>query len=163
MQSTEKEACLRVLLAVARADGVVDEEEERTLAVVADQVGLSGPSGAVLDVDAELARLRSPDARQLVVRAAHAMANVDGVCAPQELALLRKIHAAFGEAAPDLEMAEQQWASRMSDAREGLARATSTFLRAVASLGDAPGASYERLVQELDASKRAALGRALHA
>jgi tellurite resistance protein len=163
MQPAEKEACLRILLAIARADGVVDEEEERTLAVVAAEVGLSGPSDATLDVDAELARVRSPEARELLVRAAHAMANVDGTCAPEELALLRKIHAAFGAAAPPVEVAEQQWASRMVDARESLARATAQFLRAVSSLGDAPGASYERLVQELDASKRAALGRAMRA
>jgi len=164
MERSERDACLRVLLAVARADGVVDEEERRTLAVVAAEVGESAPSDAHIDLEAELAKLHSSEARARVLSAAHAIAAVDGRCSPEEYAVLQRIHAALGgDAVPDIEVASREWASRMGDARDGIDRATSEFLHAVASLGDASNQAYEGLVQELDGKKRAALRRALDA
>jgi tellurite resistance protein len=162
MKRSEKEASLRVLLAVARADGVVDPEERRTLGVVAAQVGIPDPSDGPIDLEAELARLVSPEARERVVSAAHAMANVDGRCSPQEHAVLQRIHAVLGgDGTPDLPVAQREWASRMGTARQGIDRATAEFLRAVASLGDASNVAYRQLVEELDEKKRGALRKAM--
>jgi len=161
MERSEKEASLRVLLAVARADGVVDPEERRTLAVLASEVGVADPSSGAIDLDAELARLRSPEARQRVLDAAHAMANVDGRCSPEEYAVLERIHAALGAGKPGIEVAEREWASRMKGARQGIDQATAEFLHAVAALGESSNVAYTRLVQELDEKKRGALRKAI--
>jgi tellurite resistance protein len=164
MDRVEKEATVRVLLTVARADGVVDDDERRTLGVVAAAIGVPGPVDRTVDLEAELVRVRSPEARELLVTAAHAMANIDGRCTPEEYAILARIHeVVWYDGMPDIEAAEREWATRMSDVRDIMSRATAQFLHAVAALGDAPSVSYEALVQELDGKKRAALGRALGA
>src|ERR1019366_2995158 len=99
--------------------------------------GSSSSLDGAIDLEAELAKLRSPEARKFALTAAHAVANVDGQCSAEEYALLRRIHAALAiDAAPDIEVVGREWAAKMGDAREEIARATTEFLHEVARLGD---------------------------
>ena len=162
--AAEARAVLRVLLAVAAADGSIDDEELQTLAIVGDQMGAKPDSARAIDVDAELRSILTPPARDLTVRAALAIAAVDGVCTPEEHALLERIDAAFGRKSSReiLVGSEQQWLARMGDAREALARATDDFLHALARRsGSTDAAVYDALLSQLDDRKRKALGAAL--
>lgn len=51
---------------------------------------------ADIDVDAELAKVTTTEAKEQLYRSAHFMANADGVAAPEEKALLARIDAALG-------------------------------------------------------------------
>ncbi len=160
----EARAVLRVLLAVAAADGAIDDEELQTLAVVGDQMGAKPDGARAIDVDAELRSILSPPARDLTVRAALAIAAVDGICTPEEHSLLERIDAAFGRKSSRETLIgnERQWLARMGDAREALARATDDFLHALARSGGSTDAvAYDALLAQLDERKRKALGAAL--
>ena len=65
MDAAESRACLRILLAVARADGKVDTDEARAVEVLAQHAfGAEAPHKAeVFDLEAEIAAVRSPAAR----------------------------------------------------------------------------------------------------
>lgn len=163
-ERAERDASMRVLMAIAQADGRMDEEESRTLGVLAEEVGAATPPNTPVDLDAELAKIRSAEARERVANAAHAIASIDGRCSPREHAVLERIHAAFGRGGePEIALAEEEWGSRMAGARAAIDRATAEFLHAVAALGDAPNLAYEELVNELNAKKRAALKEAVDA
>jgi uncharacterized protein (DUF697 family) len=96
MSITEQEAVasLRILVAVAQADGQIHEEEKKSIAAALE--GISLPSGTTadsllaetIDVDAQLALLTSPAARGEIWKSAFAMANADGSCSPEEQKLL---------------------------------------------------------------------------
>jgi len=156
ISSQEARAVLRVLHAVAAADGAVDEEERRTLDVVGEQAGIEPGREQVVDVDAELRRITTPAAQTLTVRAALAISAIDGRCAPEEHALIARIHAAFGSkpGTEALIAAEEKWLSRMGAARTAIARATDDFLHALARHGAAEPSVYDRLLSELERRKR---------
>jgi uncharacterized protein (DUF697 family)/uncharacterized tellurite resistance protein B-like protein len=96
MSITEQEAVasLRILVAVAQADGQIHEEEKKSIAGALE--GISLPAGTTadtllaetIDVDAQLALLTSPAARGEIWKSAFAMANADGSCSPEEQKLL---------------------------------------------------------------------------
>lgn len=94
-------AKLRILVAVARADGRLDVAEEK---VLLDRVGLDGASllhevldKADVDFDAAVATLDAADRRD-VYHAAYAMTHADGHASVEEVALLRRILPDEGEA-----------------------------------------------------------------
>lgn len=95
-------ACLKILVAVARADGTVHHDERKSLAAALE--GFQLPAGTSVesllaekvDVDAELALLRSAEAREQVYRSAYFMAFADGSCTKEEQALLDRIAEATG-------------------------------------------------------------------
>lgn len=102
---TEALACLRVLVAVARVDGTVHHDERKSLSAALESLAL--PEGTTIaslletdvDVDAELARLASDEAREQVYRSAYFMAHADGEYDPKEAELLAKIERATGPSA----------------------------------------------------------------
>jgi uncharacterized tellurite resistance protein B-like protein len=101
MSMTENEAVasLKILVAVAQADGQIHDEERKSIASALENITL--PEGATadtliastIDVDAELAKLVSPAARGEIWKSAFAMANADGSCSPEEQKLLDAIAA----------------------------------------------------------------------
>jgi uncharacterized protein (DUF697 family) len=97
--SDEVRAGLRILVAISRADGQFHEAEATAVknAILAAKLDAGGPVVAVdIDVDEEIATIRSADARQCTYDAACALAYLDGEASPDELALLEKLRSAFG-------------------------------------------------------------------
>lgn len=158
-------ASIKLFLALARADGTVDDEEERMVAVLAKQQGVEPSELDDVNVEEQLAKVTSAEAKEFVFRCAVALASVDGKCTATEHALLSKMRDALapGETVP-LEVMEADWAARMKTARGAMDRATDAFMDAIgARSGSIPRADYERLIAELDAKKSAALRSALAA
>jgi tellurite resistance protein len=167
MESTESRACLRILLAVARADGHVDQEEARALEVLGELAyGSAAPRKTdAVDLEAEIAAVRSPGARRTTFEAAVALAELDGKCTPEEHRLLERLQRAFA-LDTDLELGadEAKWSSTLREPRKRLATAESEFLRTVADLqaaGDLSEPRYEQLVAGLRARRAAVLEGAL--
>lgn len=95
----EKEAlaCLRVLVAIARADGSVHNDERKSLAAALESLEL--PGGVTVDsllaekpdLEAQLAQVTSTDAREQLYRSAYFMAYADGTCTKEEQEMLDRI------------------------------------------------------------------------
>lgn len=102
IERDEALACLRVLAAVARADGTIQSDERKSLAAAIESLEL--PEGASVDalvaedvdVDAALAAITSAEAREQVYRSATFMAYADGGATPEERELVARIGAAVG-------------------------------------------------------------------
>jgi uncharacterized protein (DUF697 family)/tellurite resistance protein len=90
-------ASLRVLVAMAQADGVLHERERVVLETALSDVELpEGLAPRTLleetpDLAAAIAALARPDARRSAYSAAFALARADGECAPAEAALLDRL------------------------------------------------------------------------
>ena len=85
IDEAEAIASVHVLRALARAEDASSTEKNRAIRVVACEAGIrasEAPSAmvvsAAIDVDVELARLRSPTLKALTVRAAFAISYFDG-------------------------------------------------------------------------------------
>jgi tellurite resistance protein len=155
MNPAELRASLRVLLAIAQADGDVDADERRLLAGVAEQMDAPLGSDERVDLDAALTEIKSDDAKEITFRAAVAMASVDGHCTEAEHALLVKVRDAL---APDdeleLEAMEKRWSVRMRSTRAKIDRASDAFLDEVASnKASLTKEQYEKMVLDLDRKK----------
>lgn len=162
MDKPETIAALKLFLAVARADGKVDVDERRLLTALGRAHGISlGPSDPV-DIDGELAKLKSAESKAFTFRVAVALANVDGKCTSPEHALLDKIRLALAPSSPlPLEVVEKLEGAVMKRARAEIDKATDAFLEDIAKRGETLGrAEYEKLLAELDAKKTAALEKA---
>ena len=104
MSLNDKEAIasLRVLVCVAKADGVLHDEEKKALTAAVE--GASLPGGTTLeallsekgDLAAQLAALESPEAREQTYHSAYAMAWADGECSPAEDKMLETIREKLG-------------------------------------------------------------------
>lgn len=96
-------ASLRILVAIAQADGAVHEDERRSLAAAASTLELGVKVDDVLreavDLDVELARLHSDEAKEQAFRSAYFMAHADGNCSAEEAALLDRIATKTGTSA----------------------------------------------------------------
>jgi tellurite resistance protein len=107
MNITDDEAlaCLKVLIAMGKADGRLQGDERKALeaAVHRFDVPLGTSLDALLreaiDVDAELAVITSSAAKEQLYRSAHFLANADGVSAPEERVLLARIESATSPSA----------------------------------------------------------------
>lgn len=90
-------ACLKILVAIARADGTVHNDERRSLAAALD--GFQLPAGVTVDslleekvdVGAALDAIKSAEARDQLYRSAYFMAFADGACTKEEQAILDRI------------------------------------------------------------------------
>jgi uncharacterized protein (DUF697 family) len=101
ISDAEALASLRILVAIANADGMVHSDERRSLAAAMESLELTPERlggttiEAILaedvDVDAQLALLESDEAREQIYRSAYFMAHADGACTPDESVLLDKI------------------------------------------------------------------------
>lgn len=88
---------LRVLVCVAKADGVLHVDERMALASALESVPL--PGGVTLDallgeshdLDDLLAQLDSREARAEIYKSAYSIANADGKCSPEEQAVLDRV------------------------------------------------------------------------
>lgn len=163
MEQNETKAVLRLLYAVATADGTVDAEERRALAVAAEHLAAELDEGSV-DVAVEAAKIVSPTARLATFEAAIALAVIDGRCTPEEHALLEVIRRVF---ALDLPMPvaerERTWEERTRDARAAMRSAEVDFLHSVARKreGSLSQDEYRALVAELQREQMAALHETL--
>jgi uncharacterized protein (DUF697 family) len=109
MPMTEDEATagLRILVAIAKADGKIDPGEKAALAEALAEAPLG--AGTTVDellaesapFDDALSAVRNKPARDDVFKAAYAMANADGSCAPEEQLLLDRIRVAWDIPAED--------------------------------------------------------------
>jgi uncharacterized protein (DUF697 family)/uncharacterized tellurite resistance protein B-like protein len=98
-------ASLRILVAVARADGTVHNDERRSLAAALESFEMPGGLSVEQllqeepDVALQLHQLTSPEAREQIYRSAYFMAYADGTCTKEEQALLDQIAEATDAAA----------------------------------------------------------------
>ncbi|MBX3187261.1 MAG: TerB family tellurite resistance protein [Labilithrix sp.] len=94
IQENEAVASLKILAAIARADGTVHNDERKSLAAAIESLELQTPVAmrdlleAEVDVAAELAALESPEAREQIYRSAFFMAHADGACTKEEQSIL---------------------------------------------------------------------------
>jgi uncharacterized protein (DUF697 family) len=99
IELNEAFACMRVLVAVAKADGRITDEE---MAALSASIAML-PAGADLhrflaespNVDSLLAGVTTPAAREQLWESAYAMVHADGKASSEEVALLDKMRAAF--------------------------------------------------------------------
>ncbi len=97
----ESVATLELLVAIARADGVIEPAEREALELAFTDAAL--PAGTTLatlyeapyDVDAILARITTREARERAFEAAFGLAKADGNCAPSEQAILDRARTAW--------------------------------------------------------------------
>lgn len=103
MPATEAEvlAGLRVLVAVAKADGRVAPEERKSLEEAFAEVRLpkgvtlDGMLAEAIDLGTEVGRIADPDVRDSVYNAAYTLANADGHASPEELKALDRVREGF--------------------------------------------------------------------
>ena len=103
MSNTEQEslATLELLVAIARADGVIDPAEREALesafsvATLPTGTTLATLLEAPIAVDAILARIKSPEGRERAFEAAFALAKADGTCVASEQAILDRASVAW--------------------------------------------------------------------
>jgi uncharacterized protein (DUF697 family)/uncharacterized tellurite resistance protein B-like protein len=100
MTTEESIASLRVLICMAKADGVLHDRERQSLQVSLDEVELPGLDLPTLwaeteDLEAVLATIQDPGARDLTYSSAFAMAHTDGACSSEEDALLERMREVF--------------------------------------------------------------------
>jgi uncharacterized protein (DUF697 family) len=102
MEINEKEgtACLRVLVAVAKADGKVSPEEtaalEAALEALPGSDDLKGMLAETIDLDATLAEIKSQDARDYLWQSAYSLVHADSVASPEEQTLLDTLRTKLG-------------------------------------------------------------------
>lgn len=107
-------AGLRVLIAVARVDGAIHEEEKRAMeATFADvslppEVTLESLLQEDVDLEAQIAAIASADVRNETYRAAVALTNADGECSSEEQAVLDRLRQAW-EISGEEEQRARSW------------------------------------------------------
>jgi tellurite resistance protein len=159
MDKRETQAALRILVAVARADGRVSPEEASAFEIEGGGAGAFVSLGDV-DVEAEARRIATPDGRRATMDAAVAMATVDGHCSDDERALLKRIGRAFG--IENVDPAISKWLDTLGPARDELETVERDFLHALAKSNDGVSdALYQSLVSEMRARRTEILSRAL--
>ncbi len=107
IRDIEAVASLKILAAMARADGSIHNDERKSLAAALESLELDKPipigellgSDRAIDVSAEIGRLESPEAREQIYRSAFFMAWADGSCTKEEQAMLDLIAAETGVSA----------------------------------------------------------------
>ncbi len=158
MTRDEADACLRILAAIARADGSISADEARALAhfggAEGDKAAADAQSSRV-DITREAKRIRSAEARRATFEAAIAMAEVDSRCTREEHAVLVELRNALElDDVVDVLVAEREWAQQMTEPLRALADADRGFLLAVARERDAGELSNERYVAMVDDLRR---------
>jgi hypothetical protein len=167
IEEAEAIASVHVLRLLARTEDASSTEKNRAIRVVASATGIrasEGPStmdrSAAVDVEVELARLRSPTLKALTVRAAFAIAYLDEVHTDAATDLLGRVCAALEPEGDGLAANEATWVTRMRAVRRRHDAATDDFIHAVgraASEEELSRETYASLVLDLDARKLEAL------
>jgi tellurite resistance protein len=149
----EARARVRILRAVASADGEIVSAERLALHVLAGEEAAEAQSS--VDLDAEVERIRSEEARRATFEAAFAMASVDGECNADERRVLDRIQTAFDAAGErDLLRVEDEWRDRLRSSIAELADADKNFLRRIGAYnGELSPELYLALVDGLRARR----------
>ncbi len=93
----EAVACVRILVALMKADGTIDPNERKSLVAavhsleLGERISVAGLLEEDVNIDEELSRIASPEACETTYRAACYMVHADGKLRPSELALLERI------------------------------------------------------------------------
>jgi uncharacterized protein (DUF697 family) len=99
MTIQEGTACVRVLVAVAKADGKITQDEREALEAALEQLPASSDLRPFLEedvaLDGLLAAVTSPHARDQLWHAAYSMVHCDGKASVEEELILGKIRAHF--------------------------------------------------------------------
>jgi uncharacterized protein (DUF697 family) len=99
IELNEAMACIRVLVAVAKADGRITDEEMAALSASLAMLPAGGDLHGFLaespNIDSILASVTTPAAREQLWESAYAMVNADGKASNEEIALLDKMRVAF--------------------------------------------------------------------
>ena len=103
MNQDEAASAIRVIGAVAQADGTITDEERLAFRQALTDFAPNMPDGTTvdsildkpIDVDEALAGVKSPVMRKAVFEAAFAMSIVDGRATPEENDVIKKIRASF--------------------------------------------------------------------
>lgn len=144
---------LRIMVAVAKADGHFTDVEARQIAEAVEQAGVTPAEvfGEPLDLEAEIAKVTDPDVRLATYRAAVLLSMADGEAHPEESKALARLRAAFdlpdGAGGIATVLAPQAIASeprlseeeRKSELRRKIGNAS--FLAAVLGANPIPGLS----------------------
>lgn len=97
--TNEGAACLRALVAVAKADGKITAEERAALDTAIGSLPEPGDLQRYLDEDPDfdklLGEIRSAEAREQLWQSAYGMIHADGTASPEEQELLDKIRTSF--------------------------------------------------------------------
>jgi tellurite resistance protein len=99
IHSDEANACVKVLVALAKADGRVHADELRSLTAAfsgldVDVASLRSLLDENIDVAAEVVKITSAEGREQTYRSAYFLAYADGECSASERAILEVIAAA---------------------------------------------------------------------
>lgn len=158
MDPLETRTVLRLLHAVATADGSIGAEERRALTAAAEELRTELEADGPVDMAAEAARIRSQEVRVATFEAAVALATVDGRCTPEEHATLERLRAALGLDLPmPVADRERTWEARMRTAREAMRAAEVDFLHGLAKRRDVAQDEYLARVEELHRAQVEAL------
>lgn len=99
INTNEGAACLRALVAVAKADGKITDEERAALDTAIGMLPGSSDLQRLLDEDPDfdrtLSEIRSAEAREHLWQSAYGMVHADGTASPEEQKLLDRIRASF--------------------------------------------------------------------
>ncbi|MBS2017878.1 MAG: hypothetical protein JST00_33685, partial [Deltaproteobacteria bacterium] len=150
MERRETEAALRLLHAVAMADGSITADERSALAAVAESLGAQPEPGGAVDLAKEASCITSNAAKIVTFEAAVALAAADGRCSPEEHAILEWLRDALGLSLPlPVSAREERWEGRMRSARSTMHEAEVDFLHAIAKRTKTgmPRDEYEGLVE----------------
>ncbi len=126
ISENEALAGLRILVAVARADGTVHSDERKSLAAALESLELPGGNtvdrllAEEVDLDKELAELKSEAARDQIYRSAWFMAYADGRCSREEEAVLERIATVTAPAPETRASLERVFVERASGGGRGL-------------------------------------------
>jgi uncharacterized protein (DUF697 family) len=103
MSITDSEAVagLRILVAIAQADGTIHDEERASLSAALDGVTLPGATtvdsllAETIDVGKELGAVKDAASRAEIYKSAYGLAYVDGNCSAEEQAILDQMKRAW--------------------------------------------------------------------
>lgn len=99
LDEDEALACLKVLVALAKADGRITGDEKKSISAAISSlqlpvgVSVDGLLSETVDVTSELSKVSTLEGREQLYRSAYFLAHADGNAAPQERALLDQIDA----------------------------------------------------------------------
>lgn len=150
-------ASYNVLRHVAYADRRLTDAERKRLDDVARELGVRADARPMHDdFDTYVACITDASLREKTMRAAIALANVDGYCSDDEKALLDRLAAAFGLG--PVQLVAGQALRETPELVAAKAAATEHFLQkmsAARAKGDLTQQTYERLVSEMNDEIRA--------
>lgn len=160
-------ASLRILLAVARADGEIHQRERDAIDVLARTTfGADAPDIAThLDIEAECAKITDDKVKRLTFSGALVIADIDEQRSPEETAVIERIHKGLGlTGEAEGAILKTAHRARMGLLTMKLAEVQTEFFRELAQLsksGSIDARAYERILDELDRRKTELLKNAV--